>query len=204
MKWQTLSIQVNLQQLYSDRQTRKCDGVALCDMVKRDFFCMLIVYYMRNKGWMGGWLWVETAWRAAQLDLLKPEEDVVRGLGDCMFTGKHSQFLCKKSCFWCFLPRFSRALLHTFSTCRKWKARNPRQANSGGEWDSFKKSFVMQTCYSSLTGNGHSEHSSAWEWFSGGVSKSKKAACMPFIVPRPKLGHFGGGRRDKAGQQSSV
>lgn len=52
----------------------------------------------------------------------------------------------------------------------------------------------MQTCYSSATGYGHSEHSSAWEWFSGGVSKSKKVACMPFIVPRPKLGHFGGGR----------
>lgn len=35
---------------------------------------------------MGGWLWVEKAWRAVQLDLPKPEEDAVGSLGGCMFN----------------------------------------------------------------------------------------------------------------------
>lgn len=55
-----MSIQVNLEQLDSDRQTRECDGVALSDKVKGFWVCMFTVCFIicvRKGGWVGGCGW---------------------------------------------------------------------------------------------------------------------------------------------------
>lgn len=73
-----------MQQLYSDRQTRECDGVALSDMVKGFWVCMFTVCFIicvRNMGARCGWKRLEGLCR-----LIKPEEDAVGSLGGCMFN----------------------------------------------------------------------------------------------------------------------